>query len=395
MMDLSTQVWPLVALLLMVLTLPGTLLLLMLTLAALWPARKVGRDAALGRIAVVVPAHNERAGIGRTLANLLDEARADGDAQVVVIADNCSDDTAQRAGQCGARVLSRCDSTRCGKGFALDFAFRTLLAEEFRYFVVVDADSVVSPGFLAAFRRHFAAGADVLQARYTVLNAGESVRTRLMNLALCAFNVVRPRGRDALGFSCGLLGNGFGVTRRVLERIPYSAGSVVEDLEYHLVLVWHGVRVRFVDEAQVAGEMPPHGAQARSQRARWEGGRLRMLAQHAGGLLRDLARGRLSAIEPLADLLLLPLSYHVVLLLALCWAPWARGAAVAGLLVVGLHLVVAARVGRLPWRQLGALVFVPFYVLWKLALVPATLSQAGRNAPWIRTARERAREGVK
>ena len=375
------------------LTLPGTLWLLVLTLAGLCPPARARELPARGRIAIVVPAHNEELRLPRTLANLRAEALRDGDANVVVVADNCSDATADLARSQGARVLVRNDASKRGKGYALDFAFRALLAEDFRYFVVVDADSALDEGFLHVLRCHFAAGADAIQARYTVLNAGDSLRTRFMELALAAFNVLRPRGRSVLGFSAGLLGNGFALRRDVLESLPYAAGSIVEDLEYHLVLVFHGVAVTFADEATVRGEMPSAGGGVRQQRVRWEGGRLRMLLEHAPGLAADLFRGHLRAAEPLLDLLLPPLAYHVALVGALALLPfdWARVAGCAGLAVIALHVVAAAIVGRLPLSRLLVLGCAPFYVAWKLCLLPATLAAAARDHPWVRTARDGVR----
>jgi cellulose synthase/poly-beta-1,6-N-acetylglucosamine synthase-like glycosyltransferase len=387
---------PAVAGVLAALTLPGTLLLALLSVAGLHGRPTPRRAPAKGRIAIVVPAHNEAQGIERTVRNLLAEVRRDKASDVVVIADNCSDDTAAVAQRCGARVLERSDEQHRGKGFALDFAFRSLLADDYQFFVVIDADSEVAPGFLNVFRRCFAQGSMALQARYTVLNAGTSVRTRLMELALCAFNVLRPRGRAALGWSAGILGNGFGLRRAVIERVPYTAGSVVEDLEYHLVLIWHGVRVDFADQALVRGEMPSSGSGVRTQRTRWEGGRLRMLVEHAPGLVRDVCFGQHTALEPLLDLLLLPLSYHVALLALLLATPlpWAQALAIGSLAVVAFHVVAAARVGGVPIRNLAAILYVPFYIAWKILLLPVTLAKAGRESPWLRTARETARHEV-
>ncbi len=375
------------------LTLPGTLWLAVLTLAGLCPPARARALPARGRIAVVVPAHNEELRLPRTLASLHAEALRDGDAAVVVVADNCSDATADVAQRLGARVLARNDASKRGKGYALDFAFRALLAEDFRYFVVVDADSTLDAGFLHALRCHFAAGADAIQARYTVLNAGDSLRTRFMELALAAFNVLRPRGRSVMGFSAGLLGNGFALRREVLQSLPYAAGSIVEDLEYHLVLVFHGVAVTFADDASVRGEMPCAGAGVRQQRVRWEGGRLRMLLEHAPGLASDLFRGHPRAAEPLLDLLLLPLAYHVALVGALALLPfdWARVVGGAGIVVIALHVVAAAIVGRLPLSRLLVLGCAPFYIVWKLCLLPATLAAAARDHPWVRTARDGVR----
>ena len=375
-------------------TLPGSLLLLALSLAALWPRRQPQQRAAAWPIAIVVPAHDESEGIARTLVNLLAAARADGDAQVVVIADNCSDDTAQIALQAGACVIERTDPQRRGKGYALDHAFRTLLAGDAQYFVVVDADSALDAGFLAAMRRGFGGGAEALQARYTVLNAGASVRTRLMEIALTAFNVVRPRGRAALGQSCGLFGNGFALGRKLLQRLPYSAGSVVEDLEYHLLLTRHGVRVRFVDDATVRGEMPAGGAGASTQRTRWEGGRVRMMGEHLPRLAGELLRGGGHALEPALELLLLPLSWHLSLLALMLLLPgWSRLYGLAAMAVVALHVAVALIVGRLGRRHLLALLSVPFYMLWKICLIPVTLLAARRSAAWVRTTRQERQNG--
>ena len=380
-----------------VLALPGTLWLAALTLAGLLPPARPRQQPAAGRIAIVVPAHNEESRLPRTLASLQAECRRDADAEVILVADNCSDGTAEVARQGGARVLVRNDLAKRGKGYALDHAFGRLLREQFRYFVVVDADSELDAGFVDAIRRHFAAGADVVQARYTVLNAGDSLRTRFMELALAAFNVLRPRGRAALGLSAGLLGNGFALRREVLEALPYAAGSIVEDLEYHLVLVFHGAVVAFADDARVRGEMPAAGAGVRQQRLRWEGGRLRMLLEHAPGLAADLLRGRGRAAEPLLDLLLPPLAYHAALLGALALLPldWARLIGLAGLAVLALHVLAATIVCRLPLSRLLLLAVAPFYVAWKIVLLPATVAAAARDHPWVRTAREAVREGVR
>jgi hypothetical protein len=86
------------------------------------------------------------------------------------------------------------------------------------------------------FASCFAGGADAVQCRYTTLNVDASLRTRLMNVSLMAFNALRPRGRSAMGLSAGILGNGFALSAETLRPVPYTADSVVEDLEYHLLL---------------------------------------------------------------------------------------------------------------------------------------------------------------
>ena len=386
-------------LLLALATLPGTLYLLVLSVAGL---RRLGspRSPAAGPgvpgerkppIAIVVPAHNEASGIGRTLENLCAIARRDGAASVVVIADNCTDDTAQIARSLGARVLERQDEIRRGKGYALDFAFRTLAREKPYGYVVIDADSVADANLLDAIRSHFAAGALVVQTRYTVLNADQSARTRLAELALCAFNCLRPRARHALGFSAGILGNGFALRQSALDQVPYSASSVVEDLEYHLKLIAQAIRVHFADETTVRGEMPVAAAGQSTQRSRWEGGRLRMLLDHGSAMARRALGGQGRFIEPLLDLLLLPLAYHTLLLSCLLLFPMllARGLAVFGLLVLAGHVAAAARVGGLsPASLVSTFMHLPKYLVWKLLMLRATVRASKSSTRWVRTDRK-------
>lgn len=375
------------------LTLPGTAYLLLLSVAGCLPARRVEGRAFAGRIALVVPAHDEAAGIGRTLDNLLALAQADGNTDVVVVADNCSDGTAAIARTSGARVLERHDDERRGKGYALDFAFRTLLAEDFSAFLIVDADTLADTNLLASVRRRFGAGAQALQTRYTVLNGDASARTQLAEIALAGFNVLRPRGRDRLGLSAGILGNGFALRREVVEEVPYGAASVVEDLEYHQHLVAAGCRVEFADDTTVRGDMPTGDKGREVQRARWEGGRLRMLLERGPQLASAVLRCDWRAAEPLAELALPPIAYHVLILLALGLVAGitaqglALGIAAAGLVAVALHVLIALRVAGLPWRRLAVLLQVPRYLVWKLAMIPATLASAHRTSAWLRTDR--------
>ena len=339
---------------------------------------------------VVVPAHNEELNIARTVASLLNADAAGLQLTVVVVADNCADTTAENAARAGARVLVRQNAALRGKGYALDFAFQALLAENPDFFVVVDADSEVSANFLTAIAAAFREGAHATQCRYVVRNSGDSVRTRLMNVALYAFNVLRPRGRDRLGLSAGIYGNGFALSASTLRAVPYTAASVVEDLEYHLALVRSGRRVRFVDAANVFGDMPIAGPGVKTQRARWEGGRLRMLVEKSPVLLGEVLAGRFRLAEPLLDLLLLPLAFHVTLLLLALVAPstLVRATATLGLGIVGLHLIGAIVIGGGTLKDVAVLLAAPFYIVWKLLLIPKLIATSRAGAGWVRTERK-------
>lgn len=375
-------------------TAAGTVYLGVLSLAgSLPPPRRRAAPPLAGRISIVVPAHNEGSGLGRTLLALTQLARSDGDCRVVVVADNCDDDTAAVARAARVHLLQRHDPRRRGKGYALDYAFRQLAPDGDAAYLVIDADSVPDANLLASVRRELGAGAGAVQARYTVLNGEANGRTRLAALGLAAFNVLRPRARARLGLSAGILGNGFALRPATLAQVPYRAASVVEDLEYHLLLLEAGLRVAFADDSSVRGDMPSGSQGMRQQRARWEGGRLRQLRARGPGLLRAVLHGHWRLLEPLLELALPPLGYHCLLLLlgaACAWGagqPWLLAALLASLLLLAGHVLAAVRAAGLPYGALWSLLRLPAYLLWKLRQLGPILAGARRDSAWVRTNR--------
>lgn len=386
-------------LLLAALAVPTALACLYLLVLTLLSARLRPPPPSLRRVRfdIVVPAHDEAEVIERTVRSLLQLDWPRDAFRVLVIADNCSDATASLARACGASVLERHDTSRRGKGYALEFAFERCRRDGFaEAVVVVDADSEVSANLLEAFATRIERGAQALQVHYGVLNPRVSWRTRLMTIAMTAFHLVRSRARERLGVSCGVRGNGWCVTQALLGTVPYRAYSLTEDIEFGIALALAGQRVAYCDEAQVRGEMVSRAAAAGKQRQRWEHGRLALLRSSALPLLgRALARGDRVCLDLALDLLVLPLSYvalAVLLLLggaaALTWwhpaaAPW-LWLALATAAALWLHILRGWQLSGIGWRGLLDLACVPLFVLWKLRIL------LGRRSPdaWVRTERE-------
>jgi GT2 family glycosyltransferase len=351
------------------------------------------------RFEVVVPSHNEEVGIAATVANLLAVDYPAELRRVVVVADNCSDATAARAAAAGATVLERHDTEKRGKGYALAYAFERALSEgRTDAVVVVDADTTVTPNLLRAFDARLQAGALAIQAEYAVANRQASWRTRLMHIGFTLFHDVRSRARERLGVSAGLRGNGMAFATRLLHEVPHDAFSVVEDVEYGIRLGRAGHRVYYAGDARVFGEMVSSEKGSRSQRRRWEGGRLTLARRHAGGLLGEgLRRRSLLLLDLAADLLVPPLTYVALAMMlgviaSALWvvlghgpwwaaAPWA--AAAAGFALYVARGVWLSRVGP---RAILDLAWAPVYMAWKVVL--ALRSSASREREWVRTARE-------
>jgi len=347
---------------------------------------------------VIVPAHDEAAGIAATVASLrgLDYPRDR--FRVIVVADNCTDDTAQRARAAGAVVRERHDPARRGKGYALALAYQASIADGIADAVaVVDADTLVAPNLLRAFAARIASGAECAQAEYGVRNAGASWRTRLMRLAFTLYHTVRSLGRERLGCSAGLRGNGMAFTVELLRRVPHEAFSLVEDVEYGLTLGLRGIRVWYVPEATVLGDMPEGGDGARTQRERWERGRRDLVRRRLPELLRAVPRLGRVPLDLAADLLVPPLTTLAgaatlgTVTAALFWRSDVVGTlALAPWLVAMLGLVVyVARGCALSGggaRVLLDLCWAPVYAVWKLTL---RLPSRHRAAPgeWVRTRR--------
>ena len=388
-------------LILFALALPATavsLYLLTFTLLSRAPPAALRSSRRL-RFDVIVPAHNEAAVIEGVVASLRKlDWPADG-FRVLVIADNCSDSTAVLARAAGAEVLERHDTEHRGKGYALAFAFQASQAHGWAYaVVVVDADTEVSPNLLEAFATRIENGAAVIQAHYRVLNSQASWRTRLMAIAMASFHRVRSRARERLRLSCGLRGNGWCITHRLLRQAPYRAFSLTEDIEYGIDLGLAGYRVHYADEANVAATMVSGEQAARTQRQRWEAGRLQLIRSKTPALLRA-ARGPDGGVclDLALDLLVLPLSYaaiNVAVLIvlagvALLWEPsmeiwlWLGLGCGASLLLYVLRGWQLSRVGM---RGFVDLLRAPFFVLWKVLL----MLRAHKSAEWVRTKREQS-----
>lgn len=357
----------------------------------LFSTRRVNRGAQREiHLAVVVPAHNEELMIARTIESVL---AADASIPVYVVAHNCSDTTAATAAAAGAQVLELNNSKLRGKSAALRHGFAAALAAGANAVLVVDADSVVSTNLISATRSALEDGAEATQCRYELELQGLNGLRPLARLRVLAFrgmNVVRARGRAGLGFSTGLFGNGFAVTAQTLERVPFNANSIAEDVEYSTKLIAAGIRVRWVGEAFVHAHIPTGGAAQATQEARWEGGRLRVARQATGQLFAAVLHGNWRALETLADVWSLPLSRGILALLLTAALPvhWLHVFAIVCAAIAVLYVLESALLGDEPAQELAALAAAPVYLLWKAAITPMVVRQSRARASWARTKRE-------
>lgn len=348
-------------------------------------------------VAVLIPAHNEASGIEATLRCLQAQLRA-GD-RVLVVADNCSDDTAALARQAGVEVIERSDAVDRGKGFALDFGVRHLSAHPPSMVLIVDADCLLDAGALDTLAALCSSSGRPVQALYE-MNAptGAGLRARVSAFAWRVRNRVRPLGWWVVGAPCQLMGTGMAFPWALLRDAPLASGHIAEDVQLGADLALRGRPPLFAPQARVTSIFPDSDDAAASQRRRWEHGNLALMFAHgprliAAGLRR--ADARLLALA--ADLMVPPLALLVQLQLglallgALAW--WLGASALplaisAGALALLVLSILAA--WRLAGRDIIALsellLTAPAYALRKLPMYAAFLWK--RQSTWVRAKRE-------
>ena len=366
-------------------------------LSALAPGSKRAGDNATPRprCAILIPAHDEEAGIGATLDTLKHELR-DGD-RVVVIADNCIDRTAEIARSHQAEAIERHDSDRRGKGFALDFGLAHLAADPPEIVVLIDADTRVCRGSLDPLIQSAAKHQTPVQGVFTDAPRKRAPREQWSAFAHTLKNLVRPLGLHRLGMPCLLTGSGMAFQWSVLRAAELGTGNIVEDMQLGIDLALAGHAPRFCPEARFESEDAPSAEATVKRRTRWEHGHVRTLLTQAprlflAGILQLKPRLIVLALELSVPPLSLLLLVQVLLLLAsVIW--WKTGGSLlpaATLLIAGV--VAAAAIVSAWWKFGRALIspkilcLLPFYVLWKVPIYLKLMFAPERT--WVRTERK-------
>ncbi|WXG52253.1 MAG: glycosyltransferase family 2 protein [Candidatus Sedimenticola sp. (ex Thyasira tokunagai)] len=273
-------------LLLTLLILPIALLVVIFAievLAAVLPTPKREHEDSPGTrpsIAILVPAHNEERKLLATLESVKSQLWTVD--HLLVVADNCADDTAGIAADFGAEVIERHDLERRGKGYALDFGIRHLERYRPDVVIVIDADCLVDPGCIDRLVIACADSGRPVQALYAMYAPeGAGLKLRIAEFAWLVKNRVRALGLRKLGLPCQLMGTGMAFPWAIISKAKVASGNIVEDMELGLSLAQQGVPPMFCPGAKVSSIFPTSSDGVNSQRTRWEHGHLGMIIQQA------------------------------------------------------------------------------------------------------------------
>ena len=378
-----------------------TVFFLEIVVATLLSRRQRPRGSINGarqHVAVLVPAHNESSGILPTLANVQNQL-VPGD-RLLVVADNCSDDTAILARAGGAEVIERIDPTKRGKGYALDWGVRHLSSDPPAMIIIVDADCKLSDGAINSLALTCARTGRPVQALYLMTAPINSqISHQVAEFAWRVKNWLRPLGLRALKLPCQLVGTGMAFPWNVIRTADLANAQIVEDLKLGLDLTLAGHPPIFCPSARVTSEFPSSVKGAVTQRKRWEHGHLNLVLGSAPRLLAiAMARRDWNLLAITLDLAVPPLSLLAMLVLGtfgLSLLYSIAGYSAAALAVSTVSLLAFVTATLLAWIKCGrdvvpprALLLIPSYAFRKLKLYRQFVL-GGINSQWTRTDRNK------
>ncbi len=381
---------------------PLAILLAELLIGALSPRATDGIAAPAAmryRAAILMPAHDEAGSIQRFVTALtphLGDDPAD-KAHLIVIADNCTDDTAALARAAGAAVIERQDATLRGKGHALAFGRDWLAQDPPDCVVVLDADCEMEGDGLARLVTRCVESGRPVQSCYLMRShAHDAAMVQISNFAFLIKNLVRQRAAARLGAPAILGGTGMAFPWTLFKGAPLATSDLVEDLVLGIDFARAGQPPLYLETARTLSD-PACQQATRTQRTRWEHGFLATAGKQALPLIGEgLRRGRWGlfwlglhlCVPPLALLMMLGIAgLGAAILLALLGASLLP----AGLLFA---LLAAATVALgLAWARdgraavsVGTLLRIPGYLLWKLPVYLKLVR--GKQSEWVRTERK-------
>ena len=366
-------------------------------IAALFPFSEENTEADIQnkKVAVLVPAHNEELVIGSTLKDL--KSKLQREQEIVVVADNCTDKTAEIARKLGTTVIERNDTENLGKGYALDYGLQFMDRQPPDVVVFMDADCFVRQGSIEKLTQLAIATKRPVQATYLMSKpALPSPKDSVSAFAFKVKNQVRLLGLKRFGLPCTLVGTGMAFPWCAIRAMNLANGNIVEDMKLGLDLNIAGYPPLFCQSAAVTGYLPQQTQAAKSQRTRWEHGHLQTLLTYVPKLVEaSVKQKRVDLLANALDLCVPPLSLLVAFWLLLMTASLlaifmgiltpAMLTGIAGCLLMAAIITAWFKFGRkeLPLVQL---LTIPVYIFNKIPVYLQFIFKPVTS--WVRTERD-------
>jgi cellulose synthase/poly-beta-1,6-N-acetylglucosamine synthase-like glycosyltransferase len=366
-------------------------------LAALLPKNNTLLDSALPRpkTTILIPAHNEAEQIATVVTKILEELTERD--RVVVIADNCHDNTAELARNAGATVLERENKTERGKGYALAYGMNFIKDDPPEAVVILDGDCLVKPQTIANITRLACTTLRPVQSTYLMDQPDDtSLKDRISMFSLKVKNLVRLLGLNRLGLHSLLTGSGMAFPWEVINRVSLEGSKTTDDTQLTVDLALTGCRPIFCEDALVIGRLMKD-KDAQSQRSRWEHGHLEMILVEVPRLVKAfISQGGFPLIILALDIGIPPLSLLVTIVLLATMIAWLAvifGASLIPAIAITSALLILTLGVFIAWVKFGRsdlsinnLVAIPVYILSKIPIYFKFLTKP--QSRWLKTERD-------
>ncbi len=256
------------------------------------------------RYAMVISARNEACVIG----NLIDSIKAQTyPAELIdtfVVADNCTDNTAQAARDAGAIVYERFNKEMVGKGYALDWLFGKIqtdyMHKNYDAYIIFDADNILESNFVEEMNKVFDRGYRIITSYRNSKNYGENWITAGYSLWFLREAKYLNNARMTLGTSCAVSGTGFLVSAEVIrENGGWVHHLLTEDIEFTADSIIKGEKIGYCGTAMLYDEQPSKFHVSYIQRLRWAKGFYQVLWHYGARLFKGIFKGSFSCFDML------------------------------------------------------------------------------------------------
>lgn len=260
------------------------------------------------RFAVVISARNERDVIGQLIETIKTQNYPAELVDTFVIADNCTDDTAEVSREAGAIVYERNNMEKVGKGYALDWLFDIIKHEyadkKYDAYIVFDADNLLDKNYIAEMNKVFSNGYRIITSYRNSKNFGSNWISAGYSLWFLREAKFLNNPRMQLDTSCAISGTGFLVSAEVIEKNGgWIHHLLTEDIEFTVDSVIHGEKIGYCANAILYDEQPTLFKQSYTQRLRWAKGFYQVFANYGLKLFRGIFKGNFSCFDMLMTIM--------------------------------------------------------------------------------------------
>jgi cellulose synthase/poly-beta-1,6-N-acetylglucosamine synthase-like glycosyltransferase len=350
------------------------------------------KNDSISDFVILMPAHNEELVIAKAIQSILPQLSSVN--QLLVIADNCSDNTAVIAKELGAKVIERSDTNRRGKGYALDFGLQSLKDNPPQVVIIVDADCIVSLGTIEKLVKACMYHQRPIQALYLMESQpNPSLKARVASFAWMVKNKVRPLGSKVIKVPCQLMGTGMAFMWNDIVKSNLASGHIVEDMKLGVDMTRLNKAPIFLEDALVTSVFPPSQEATNTQRVRWEHGHLSVILTESPSLLIEAIKTKnIQMLGMTLDLIVPPLAMLTmmnVILFVICYLLSIQPA----VFIVFLSIIALSISILFAWFKFGRdiisfhqLCYAPLYAITKLPLYIKFF--LNRQVEWVRSKRD-------